>query len=111
MLRESAMEKIYAAWACDDKGGENGAISCRKAAAVALREANETGGFLFEHDPAADAVLMVDLLRRASEFEEAESTASSLLALDVPIHIQAMLELELELIARNDTGAHKCPSA
>ena len=67
---EAGWSGIYAAWACDDAGLEIGAKKCRWRAGELLKKALERGQ-RFGEQRGAEEALLVDLLRRSSQFEEA----------------------------------------
>lgn len=102
-LHASAEATLQAAWVADDLNRPDLAQPWRLEA-VALWRAG----------PALDAeqtVRVIDALRRAGAFEDAEATALSLQAADPPDAVAQVLALELRLIAARDTGRHTVASA
>lgn len=61
---------IHAAWVCDDNNIISGARECRKRA-VELLEKAQKNGQIFGEGEGAEEALMVDLLRRSSQFDKA----------------------------------------
>jgi hypothetical protein len=69
---------------------------------------------LWRHGPALDAeqtVRVIDALRRAGAFPDAQATAEALQQAHPPEAVAQVLALELRLIAAEDMGRHTVASA
>lgn len=101
---EAAHLHLCAAWACDDEGLEGPAIECRRAAAAGLEQQKP-----FE-DSAPGltwGAVLVDVLRRAGQFEQASSECDSLLTRRSAVAVlRQALELQRTLIAEGDRTSH-----
>lgn len=109
-LGDSARAVLYAAWVCDDNGFKDKAAECRRRAAEIfgrLRDQGECG----TQDEETDAVLMVDLYRRAGEFERAAQLCEKELSQSHADETVAMLEFEQDLIEDHDTACHTSAEA
>ena len=102
-LHAAAEATLQAAWTADDLGRPELARAFRLDAVA-----------LWRSGPALDAeqtVRVVDALRRAEEWEDARNTAQALLRETPPEAVAQVLQLELRLIAAEDSGRHSVASA
>ena len=102
-LHAAAEATLQAAWVADDLDLHDLARSWRLEAVA-----------LWRHGPALDAeqtVRVVDALRRAGAFEDAETSALALQQADPPEAVLQVLALELRLISAQDMGRHTVASA
>ena len=60
---------------------------------------------------AEQSVRVIDALRRAADFAEAEGAAEALAALNPPEAVAQVVALEARLIVAEDTGRHSIASA
>lgn len=105
MLIDFALTRIDAAWACDDRGKDT-TRKCSRMAVQSIINANNQEMLLFENEPGANNVVMVDLLRRAGMLKEAKLQSKRYLKQENPYQIYAILEYERKLIRRrNKAGA------
>jgi hypothetical protein len=74
---DAALDIISAAWVCDDEGSPEAAVRCRLRAVELLR--GSEGGAPFGNAETKHVVI-VDLLRRAGQFDEAVAEADTALA-------------------------------
>ena len=102
-LHAAAEATLHAAWVADDLNREDLARQWRREAVA-----------LWRSGPALDAeqsVRVIDALRRAGDFAEAEGAAEALAALNPPEAVAQVTALEARLIAAQDTGRHSIASA
>jgi len=95
---------LHAAWVCDDAGRDVQAADCRQRSAEWFRRCKP---FADNELELAKGAVLVDVLRRSSQFKEAASECASLLAAENATGlIRKLLEFQLQLIARTDRDAH-----
>ena len=102
-LHAAAEATLHAAWVADDLNREDLARQWRREAVA-----------LWRSGPALDAeqsVRVIDALRRAGDFAEAEGAAEALTALNPPEAVAQVTALEARLIAAEDMGRHSMASA
>jgi hypothetical protein len=102
-LHAAAEATLHAAWVADDLNRDDLARQWRREAVA-----------LWRSGPALDAeqsVRVIDALRRAGDFAEAEGAAEALAALNPPEAVAQVTALEARLIAAEDTGRHSMASA
>ncbi len=102
-LHAGAEATLQAAWVADDLGLPEFSRAWRQEAVA-----------LWRSGPVLDAeqtVRIVDALRRASAWEDAENTAAAIAALNPPEAVAQVVALERRLIAARDTGRHTVASA
>ena len=102
-LHAAAEATLHAAWVADDLNRDDLARQWRREAVA-----------LWRSGPALDAeqsVRVIDALRRAGDFAEAEGAAEALAALNPPEAVAQVTALEARLIAAEDTGRHSIASA
>lgn len=110
MFSDSGWSCITAAWACDDESSEAGAVKCRKRAVTLLRRA-QSKGQTFGREPGAEESVLVDLLRRSSQFKEALALCAEGLKKTSGDIVADILRYQEVLIAREDTACHKVVEA
>lgn len=107
-LAAAGWHALRAAWACDDAGEPDAAVRCRELAAELWRRAEEAGqGIAGDNDLAASLLIFTDVLRRAGLFDDARRACHRALSGRPPEPHRSLLEFELELISREDSGAHE----
>jgi hypothetical protein len=102
-LHAAAEATLHAAWVADDLNRDDLARQWRREAVA-----------LWRSGPALDAeqsVRVIDALRRAGDFAEAEGAAEALAALNPPEAVAQVTALEARLIAAEDMGRHSMASA
>jgi hypothetical protein len=102
-LHAAAEATLHAAWVADDLNRDDLARQWRREAVA-----------LWRSGPALDAeqsVRVIDALRRAADFAEAEGAAEALAALNPPEAVAQVTALEARLITAEDTGRHSIASA
>jgi len=102
-LHAAAEATLHAAWVADDLNRDDLARQWRREAVA-----------LWRSGPALDAeqsVRVIDALRRAGDFAEAEGAAEALAALNLPEAVAQVTALEARLITAEDTGRHSIASA
>ena len=116
LIQESAGEYatagwacIHAAWACDDAGFNANAQKCRKRAVMLLQKAKEKGQSFAEQAGAEEAI-MVDLMRRSSQFELALKLCDDVLKKTKSI-IADILQFQRILISKKDVTCHTIAEA
>ena len=101
---DAGWDALHAAWVCDDEGMADLAAKSRVAAATFFQTALELDQE-FAPDALSQRCLIVDVLRRAGSFPEAERVCLEAIK-DADEFFSPLFDLELQLIRRNDTDAH-----
>lgn len=101
---------IHAAWACDDAERVAQAIICRKDAALMLRKA-EAHSQRIAHEPGVSKAILIDLLRRAGRFEEAQEVIQGYREVTAEGDIRRIIDYEMELIQTGDLACHTVTEA
>lgn len=96
---------IHAAWSCDDTGSDAGAQKCRKKAVSLLQKAKENGQ-KFAEEAGVEEAIMVDLLRRLSQFELALRICDDGLKKKPERIILDILQFQKVLIGKSDVACH-----
>lgn len=102
-LHAAAEATLHAAWVADDAGKADLAHLWRQEAIA-----------LWRSGPPLDAeqtVRIIDALRRAEAWEDAEATAAELTMLSPPESVGHVVALERRLVAAKDAGRHTVASA
>ena len=102
-LHAAAEATLHAAWVADDLNREDLARQWRREAVA-----------LWRSGPALDteqSVRVIDALRRAGDFAEADAAAEALMASELPEAVAQVAALEARLIAAEDAGRHSIASA
>jgi len=106
---QAAWSTIHAAWVCDDAGNDEGAKALRKRAAELVRQFTSPA-----EDPAdklLDDLVLVDLLRRSGQFEDAHKINQLLETKAAGPVTRQLLAYEEQLIMKEDTGPHSMGEA
>jgi hypothetical protein len=101
---------IQAAWACDDGGMAAEGRECRERAISLLRKARANDQ-VDEEPPGAAEALLVDLLRRSEQFEEAAETCNAGLLKSMDPVISDVLRFQRSLIDAKDVGSYTIEEA
>jgi len=109
-LSGAAWHTIHAAWACDDEGEIDAAVSCRLLA-IRRVSALHASGHRLSPQPGADAALLTDLTRRAGQFAQALELVDRALPVTEDDVIRAVLLFHKRLIASSDRGCHTVEEA
>jgi hypothetical protein len=102
-LHAAAEATLHAAWVADDLALEDLARHWRLEAVALWR-----GGPPLDQE---QTVRIIDALRRAEAWEDAAATAQGLSRAAAPEAVTQVVDLELQLIAAQDTGRHTVASA
>jgi hypothetical protein len=101
---------IHAAWVCDDSDQAEEAMACRQKAADMLVIAEEHRQQVAEQDGAATTML-VDLLRRSGQLEQARKTIAARRSTITEGIIARILDFQTGLLDRNDIACHTTAEA
>lgn len=101
---------IYAAWACDDFGNPSEAAACRKKAADMIAPAEKHGQQISDQDGAVTAIL-VDLLRRSGQLEQAGKVIEARRAGIEQDIIVRILDFQTALIEKGDVSCYSIAEA
>ena len=96
---------IHAAWVCDDSDQTEEAMVCRQKAADMLLIAEEHNQRVAKPDGVSTAIL-VDLLRRSGQFEQARKTLEVRRSIANKGIVAQILDFETDLLNRNDISCH-----
>lgn len=107
---EAAWALIHAAWACDDADRPEQAAACRRRAAQMLVQA-ENGGEVSAEQANATTPILVDLLRRSEQFEEAGRVIEERINDITEDNIRQVLEYQMTLIEASDSACHTIDEA
>ncbi len=103
----SAASLVAAAWVCDDIPMPGLAFVCRKRAADMLQNAESHGQYIDQEEKQNDLFLLIDLLRRSGQFEQArqiiEARGHEVSCPDE----QALLHFQQALIETRDSTCHR----
>lgn len=108
-LRSAGEEALHAAWAADDSNDPATARFCRTTAASLLSEALDDDG-MSDDNRLTLRVRLVDILRRADEWDEANQICSAFGRLDNAT-MQAVVAFERRLIAPRDAACYTVANA
>jgi len=104
-LVASGITCLHAAWACDDQELSDKAIECRKTASDDIRQA-ERIGLRFTED-GFEEVILVDILRRSEQFEDAGILCiEALTGEGKDEQVLKLLAFQQGLIEKKDTGCY-----
>jgi hypothetical protein len=107
----AAWALIHAAWACDDEDAMAQAAACRRAAVEAVLRAEGLGKHLYEDLPDATTAMLVDLLRRAGDLDEARALLAARRGGITDDAIARILDFHAALIDKGDAGRHTLKEA
>jgi len=96
---------IHAAWVCDDSDQTEEAMTCRRKAADTLQIAEEHNQRVAKPDAVGTAIL-VDLLRRSGQFEQARKTIEARRSIIADDMVAQILDFETDLLNRRDISCH-----
>ena len=108
-LLEATETALWAAWAADDAGELEDAKRARRRTLDLLDELHRRGEHYLE-DPNAETLVMIDVARRAGEFERAEGLLEELAEVDDP-RFGALVVFQRERIRARDTERHTIAEA
>jgi hypothetical protein len=101
---------IHAAWVCDDSDQTEEAMACRQKAADMLLIAEEHNQQVARPDGVSTAIL-VDLLRRSGQFEQARKTIGARRRIITEEPVARIMDFETDLLDRNDIACHTIAEA
>ena len=101
---------LSAAWACDDENNEPGSQSCRLLAADIGKKAIDNQ-ISFGGDRDSEIAILVDILRRAQEFEEAKTYVDNHAGSCENETVQTILSFQKRLIQGGDSSCHTIEEA
>jgi hypothetical protein len=102
---EAGWASVYAAWVSDDNGFSESAAACRVRALTHFRKA-QAEEMPFAASRSEEVRLLVDLLRRSNQFDEARKLAEVELALEHDEETGKVLQYQLDLVEDGDVGGH-----
>ena len=107
-LSNAGWAALHAAWACDDAGPDfaSAAVECRNRAVALFLKARKQGQ-PFLPEPGAEEALLVDLLRRAGRFDEAEAEIQRGLEKAASNFLRRLLMFQRRLCRAQDTRVHR----
>ena len=109
-LVSAAWSAISAAWVSDDSGGKESAQKCRKMAVQLIRDAKSQNQRIAKPS-GADEAIIVDLLRRSAQLEEALRITNSRSSRIRGSVIRKVLEFQKDLISRSDVSTRTVSEA
>jgi hypothetical protein len=102
---------LHAAWVCDDLGNEHQAKQCRQDAAKMLLRAEKKKQILMNHTN-EETLLLVDLLRRSCQFEQAKQVIASRRKAMIEDHfLLQILDYQHQLVEAADSAAYTIEDA
>jgi hypothetical protein len=104
-LAAATLSLMWAAWFCDDSGHLDQARVCRQKAAEMLVIAEDDGQQVFKREGANTAIL-VDLLRRSGQIEEARKAIAARRGGITEEVIVRILDFQATLLDKNDVSCH-----
>ena len=107
---DAGWASIHAAWVCDDAEKDSSAKKCRERAIILLQKAQETGQ-KFTEKKAEEDLLIVDLLRRSRQFEQANKNCESGLKKKPNKLIRSILLFQGKLISQSDVACYSVAKA
>lgn len=109
-LGDAVWSAMNAAWACDDHGTAEAARRCRHRAIALWKRADGEGARIFD-EKGFKYLLLMDLYRRTSQFDEAAHVYRRVIDSGLPDRVRELLHDEIEWIDREDTAAHSLDEA
>jgi len=106
----AAWALIHAAWACDDAKLSSQAIMCRRRAAAMLRKVATTDQKLVSQ-PGLATVILIDLLRRAGEMDEAVTVIQENRYNPSEGIMRQIIDYQMDLINAKDLDCHTIAEA
>ncbi|MDO5575721.1 MAG: hypothetical protein Q4F84_01465 [Fibrobacter sp.] len=105
-LSDAGWAAVFGAWICDDNGFRDGAVICRKKAVSLFTKAIKNGE-TFAENPDQQKIYIIDLLRRASDFDKALKLCDTELEKkDDNRELIDYFDFERELVLKNDCSCH-----
>jgi len=104
-LVEAGWACVYAAWVSDDSGFDDSGALCR-ARAVQFFQRARSESMPFAPSRGEEAVLLVDLMRRARQAEDARKLCEVEHSADYPERIKKILTYEMDLLEDGDSTVH-----
>ena len=102
---EAGFSALYAAWVCDDNGFSESAVWCRQKALACFGKARKAKE-RFCNTKSEENLLLVDLLRRNSEFNGALTCCEEAISDTHNEYVKPLLHFERDLIRNKDAGCH-----
>jgi hypothetical protein len=109
-LAAATMALMWAAWSCDDSGHLDRAKECRQKAAEMLVTAEDNGQQVFKREGASTAIL-VDLLRRSGQIEQARKAIAARRVGITEDVIARFLDFQATLLNKCDVSRHTTAEA
>jgi hypothetical protein len=109
-LAAATLSFMWAAWSCDDSGHFDQARECRQKAAEMLVIAEDDGQQVFKREGANTAIL-VDLLRRSCQIEQARKVIAARRGGITEEVIVRILDFQTTLLDKNDVSCHTSAEA
>jgi hypothetical protein len=106
----ATLSLMWAAWSCDDSGHLDQARECRQKAAEMLVIAEDGGQQVFKREGANTAIL-VDLLRRSGQIEEARKVIAARRGGITEDVIARILDFQSTLLNKCDVSRHTTAEA
>ena len=106
---EAAETALWSAWAADDAGADEDAVRARRRVLDLLGEIRRRGEHYIEN-PEAETLVMVDVARRAGEFERAAELLDGLGGIDDP-RFAAIVAFQRDRVAARDTHRYTVAEA
>jgi hypothetical protein len=101
---------LHAAWVCDDEQNEKGAITCRKNSAR-LFQITKKQNQQYHPDKDTEDAIMIDVLRRSGQFEEALSWSEKVLQRGPSERIVQIVNFQRTLNDKNDLSCYTIEDA
>ena len=109
-LIEAALTALHAAWAADDSGGgEEEAVLARKRV-LHLVDALHARGEHLDRDPVTETMRMIDVARRAGEFDRADRLIAELAHVEDPF-FRTLVAFQRGRVEAGDTKVHTVKEA
>lgn len=110
LLVEAAQSALYAAWATDDADGAGEeAVRARKRILQLIDELHARGEHM-EKDPVSETMRMIDVARRAGEFDQANRLIAELANVEDPL-FRTLVAFQGERVQAGDTKAYTVKEA
>lgn len=107
---ESGWAFLMAAWTCDDETKPSQAKTCREKAVNLFRKAEENGQPISKEKD-SEALILVDVLRRSGQSEEARKLFTERRSGITDNHIASLLDYEVVLLDMGDVTVHTIEDA
>lgn len=101
---------IHSAWVCDDTNQEQQAEKCRLEAIQAFKKAQDHQQALMK-EPEEAKLVLVDLLRRSGQFEQAQTVLATHIPQTQNELIENILKFQQTLLEKRDTAQHTIEEA